>query len=461
VTDGPGSTQEQFDVGSIRSAAVVGFAVTGRAVAAALRAHGVEVIAIDDHPSASMRAEAASKSVELLEQPDPALVRSRLRSIDAVLPSPGIPAHHPIFDAARDLGVPVLSEFDLAAAWDDRPIVAITGTDGKTTVTTMVTEMLDESGVPAVACGNTDTPLVAAIEDPDAEVFVVEASSFRLGHSQRFSPRVGVWLNFAPDHLDAHSSLAEYERAKARIWSDLDPETGIAIANAQDPVVLANRNPEVVTLTFGPVGSGADATVVDGELRLPDGTGLLGVAELRRSLPHDISNALAASLAAIAMGADVEAVRRVLRRFEGLAHRMQFVAEVAGVRWFDDSKATTPHAVLAAIAGFDSVILIAGGRNKGLDLSVLAAAVPPVRALIAIGESGPELAAAFGDRCEVVLIDTMIDDAVSAAAAISRPGDAVLLSPGCASFDWFGSYAERGDAFVAAVRSRILDEAMG
>ena len=457
MSEATASHGDRFEVGSLRAAMVVGFAVTGRAVASALQAHGVTVVATDDHPSASMRAEAASMAVELLEQPAPDVMLSRLREVDAVLPSPGIPAHHPIFAAAAAAEVPVLSEFDLAAAWDDRPIVAITGTDGKTTVTTMVTEMLAESDLRAVACGNTDTPLVAAIEEADIDVFVVEASSFRLGHSRRFRPRVGVWLNFAPDHLDAHGSLADYERAKSRIWSDLDPESGIAIANAEDPVVLANRNRAVRTLTFGAEGSGADATVVRGELRLPDGTALVRVDELRRALPHDISNALAASLAALAVGAEVEAIRRVLRRFEGLPHRVQFVAEAEGVRWFDDSKATTPHAALAAIRGFESVVLIAGGRNKGLDLSVLAAAVPPIRALVAIGESGRELAASFGDRCEVVVIDTSIEDAVRSAAGLARSGDTVLLSPGCASFDWFASYGERGDAFAAAVRAVVSE----
>ncbi len=458
MTEASAAEVGPVNLGQIRAAMVVGFAITGRAVSSALRAHGIEVLAIDDHPSAPMRAEAASMAVELLEHPAPDQLSNCLRAVDAVLPSPGIPAHHPIFAAARSAGVPVLSEFDLAAAWDDRPIVAITGTDGKTTVTTMVTEMLGASGVRAIACGNTDTPLVTAIEDPEIEVFVVEASSFRLGHSRRFRPRVAVWLNFAPDHLDAHGSLADYEWAKSRIWSDLDPLEAIAIANAEDPVVLANRNPAVRTLTFGPAGSGADAVIVDGELRLPDGTCLVRVDELPRSLPHDLSNALAASLAALAAGAELDAVRRVLRRFEGLPHRVQFVAESGGVRWYDDSKATTPHAALAAIAGFDSVVLIAGGRNKGLDLSVLASAVPPVRALVAIGESGPELAAVFGDRCEVTAIATDMTDAVTAAAVMARPGDTVLLSPGCASFDWFGSYGERGDAFADAVRARLHGE---
>ncbi len=329
--------------------------------------------------------------------------------------------------------------------------MAITGTDGKTTVTTLVTAMLIASGVRAVACGNNETPLVEALTEPDVEVFVVEASSFRLGTTRWFQPSVAVWLNFAPDHLDAHESLTSYEAAKASIWSHLDPETGVAIASASDPVVLANRNPNVSTLTFGGAGSGADATVVDGVLRLPDGTALLAVDELHRSFPHDITNALAASLAALSAGATLDGIRHTLRSFRGLGHRVQLVGEVNGVRWFDDSKATTPHAVETALAAFDSIVLIAGGRNKGLDLSILAERVPPIRALVAIGEAAHEFSDAFAGRCEVRVVSTSIDDAVVVAESMATTGDVVLLSPGCTSFDWFSSYGERGDRFADAV----------
>jgi UDP-N-acetylmuramoylalanine--D-glutamate ligase len=345
------------------------------------------------------------------------------------------------------------SEFDLADRWDSRPIVAITGTDGKTTVTTMVTAMLLASGVRAIACGNTETPLVEAIADPDTEVFVVEASSFRLATTRWFQPSVAVWLNFAPDHLDAHVSLASYESAKASIWENLNAATGVAVASATDPVVLANRNPELSTVTFGGAGTDADATVSNGFLCLPDGTQLVAIEELPRSFPHDITNALAASVAASAAGATVEGIRHTLRSFKGLHHRVEYVGEVNGVHWYDDSKATTPHAVETALQAFDSVVLLAGGRNKGLDLSVLGAHVPPVRAVVAIGEAAVEVSNAFQGRCEVRLVETSITDAVAAASELSQVGDVVLLSPGCASFDWFTSYGERGDRFAAAVRA--------
>ncbi len=438
--------------GPLTSALVFGFGITGRAVAEALTVHGVAVVAVDEHPTDAIRAEATSMGVEIFESPSSQELTRLVSGCDLVIPSPGIPETHPIFELAAACGKEVESEFDLADRWDARPIVAITGTDGKTTVTTLVTTMLLASGIRAVACGNTDTPLVEAIADPDVEVFVVEASSFRLATTRWFQPSVAVWLNFAPDHLDAHASLASYEAAKASIWAHLDAETGVAVASASDPVVLANRNPELSTITFGGLGTNADATVVDGWLRLPDGTEILAIEDLPRGFPHDITNALAASVAAMAAGATIEGVRQTLLSFRGLHHRVELVGECNGIRWFDDSKATTPHAVATALAAFDSVVLIAGGRNKGLDLSVLANCVPPVRVVVAIGEAAEEIRLCFQDRCGVHVIHSTIDDAVSLAATLATAGDVVLLSPGCASFDWFTSYSERGDRFADAVR---------
>ncbi|HEY5153583.1 MAG TPA: Mur ligase family protein, partial [Acidimicrobiales bacterium] len=231
-------------------ALVIGFAVTGQAVTTALRAHGAEVVVVDDHPSQASRAAAESGAVNLVEAPSDADLASLVAGADAVLPSPGVPDRHPVFAAARAAGVPVLGEFDLAAAWDDRPVLAVTGTDGKTTVTTMVTDMMNASGRRALAVGNTEVPLIEAIARADLDVFVVEASSFRLGHTQRFEPAVATWLNVAEDHLDVHESMDRYVAAKARIWADLGPDHGVAVANAEDPQVMARINPRAHTVTF-------------------------------------------------------------------------------------------------------------------------------------------------------------------------------------------------------------------
>lgn len=428
---------------------VVGLGVTGAAVARALVARGHEVVVVEDRPTDDKAAAAEALGVALVAAPAADTLAGLVAGAEAVVPSPGVPDAHPVFGLARDAGVPVRSEFDLAEAWDDRPLVAITGTNGKTTVTTLVTEMLNASGRRAVAAGNTDVPLVAAIDDPATEVFVVEASSFRLGHSERFAPAVATWLNFAPDHLDVHASLAAYEAAKARIWADQGPDD-LAVANADDPVVAAHRGAARRT-TFS-LRERTGYHLADGVLVADDGTELVRVEELFRTFPHDLANALAASATALGAGATLDGVRTTLAGFEGMHHRVELVRKRDGVRYYDDSKATVPHAVAAALSGFDSVVLIAGGRNKGIDLAPLAATPERVRAVVAIGEAAPDVAAAFAG-CRPVETATSMDDAVARAAALAHPGDAVLLSPGCASFDWYSSYGERGDDFARAVRA--------
>jgi UDP-N-acetylmuramoylalanine--D-glutamate ligase len=435
---------------------VVGLAVTGAAMAGALARRGSDVVVVDDHPTDALRARADLLGVTLVESPSDEQLADLVATCTAVLPSPGIADRHPVFRLAHGAGVGVLSEFDLAQAWDDRPLLAITGTDGKTTVTTLVADMLAASGQRAVAAGNTEVPLVAAIDDPAAEVFVVEASSFRLGHTRHFHPQVGTWLNFAPDHLDVHATLHAYEAAKARVWAELGAEA-TAVANADDPVVVRNVVPANRTQTFS-ILPGADADYFDagGALTAPDGTVLARHDELRRALPHDRANALAASASALAGGATLDGVRSALRTFVNLAHRVQLVGERAGVRWFDDSKATAPHATLAALAGFESAVLIAGGRNKGLDLAELGSAVGRLRAVVAIGEAAEQIAAVYEGHLPVATATSMAA-AVEAAARLARRGDAVVLSPACASFDWYPSYAARGDDFTAEVRRQVLD----
>jgi UDP-N-acetylmuramoylalanine--D-glutamate ligase len=428
---------------------VYGLGVSGLALLDALVARSLRVVAADDQPTDSALDRAGSLGVEVVTRPDPTRLAELVAGVDAVIPTPGLPEVHPVFTAAVAAGRPVLSELDLAGAWDDRPIVAITGTNGKTTVTTLVTSMLEATGVAAVDAGNTPTPLVEAIADPGTEVFVVEASSFRLGHSRHFAPAVGVWLNFAPDHLDVHADLAGYERAKARIWSDQRPDQ-LAVANIEDPVVMAHATGPARVVTFGP---GGDYRVEGDDLVGPAGP-IVAISELWRALPHDLANALAAAAAAEAAGATRDGIASALASFRGLGHRVSPVGARDGVAWFDDSKATTPHAVAAAVSGFPSVVLIAGGRNKGIDLGVLGALAPPVRAVVGIGEAGPDVVAAL-DRVPGVVAGSM-DEAVAAAASLAQRGDVVVLSPGCASFDWYRDYAERGDDFVRTVREHVL-----
>lgn len=434
------------------SVLVVGLGLANQAVVRALLARGHAVAVTDDRPTDEVRAAADAAGLELIEAPDTTALAALMADAGAVVPGPGLPDRHPVFALAEDHGIPVLTEFDLAATWDQRPIVAITGTDGKTTVTTMVTEMLNEAGIPSVDAGNNELPLVAAIDDPEPRWFVVEASSFRLGRTHDWSPRVGTWLNLAPDHLDVHASHEDYEAAKARLWHSQGPDD-VAIGNLDDEVV-SRRLDAAPGRRVGFSIRRADAAfrIVDDELVGPGGV-IIPVAELPRRLPHDLSNALAAAASAWAAGADDESVASVLRRSVPLPHRVQSIATIDGVTYYDDSKATVPHATLAALAGFESVILIAGGRNKGLDLKPLAGAADKIRAVVAIGDAANEVVAAFEGVRPVEEAADMAS-AVDAASRAASPGDVVLLSPACASFDWYPDYAARGDDFVAHVLAR-------
>lgn len=432
---------------------MLGLGVTGRAVTRALVDHDEAVVAVDDGATEAGRALADELGVELVEAPDDATLAALVAQADAVLPSPGVPDRHPVFRLAAAAEVPILSEFDLARRWDDRPLVAITGTNGKTTVTELTRLMLDASGRRAVAVGNTEVPLVAALDDPTVDVFVVEASSFRLLHSQHFAPDVGTWLNLAPDHLDNHATVEAYTAAKARIWA-AQSEDQVAVGNADDPVVAAHLAAAPGRhVTFG-LQPGADHHVDGDRLVLAGGTLLATTSELHRAFPHDLANALAAAASTVHGGGTADGARRALLEFRGLPHRVALVGEAGGVRWYDDSKATAPHATLAAVRGFPSVVLIAGGRNKGLDLAELATEADRMRGVVAIGESAADVAAAFEGRRPVRTAGSM-DEAVEQAAGLALDGDVVLLSPACASFDWYRSYAERGDDYVRAVRQHL------
>ena len=436
-------------------ALVVGLGVAGEAVARQLLRRGWSVTAVDDRPTSRTRALAERLDVELVEAPDEAVLRTLVAGVDRILPAPPVPVHHAVYRLASELGKPAESEFALAAEWapPGLDVVAITGTNGKTTVTTLVTEMLLQSGRKAVAAGNNDLPLVDALE-LDLEVVVVEASSFRLYNSGSFRADVGVWLNLAEDHLDWHGSMEHYRDAKARVWANQGAED-IAVGNADDVVVMdALQRAEAQRQTFGLGEADWEWEREAGVLRDPADDTIVEVARLARALPHDVANALAACAAAIGVGADAASCASVLASFRGLPHRVTLVGDANGVQFYDDSKATTPASVVSALRAFDSVVLIAGGRNKGLDLTPLRGEVDRVRGVVAIGEAADEVRAVFAGTRPTVTASSM-DEAVSAAIGMARPGDVVLLSPACASYDWYTNYGERGDDFARAVREQV------
>ncbi|MCP4962623.1 MAG: UDP-N-acetylmuramoyl-L-alanine--D-glutamate ligase [Actinomycetia bacterium] len=450
-------------IANLNRVLVVGLAVTGRAVVDAMLRRDIDVVAVDDRPTEAARVAAADRGIELHEAPDAVELKLLVESVDAVIPSPGVPRHHPVWDIAAQAGIVVLSEFDLAASWDDRDIVAITGTNGKTTVTSLVTAMLRRSGIEATAAGNVDTPLVEAIDrlhEPRPDVFVVEASSFRLETVEVFAPRVAVWLNLAPDHLDWHEDLEAYAEAKARIFRSAEELRAIgvepvAVVPADDPAIVEHaRSSGRTVVTFGRVVADSaipDVGWVDGSLWIGDHK-LVDQVDMPRRLPHDLDNAAAAAAAAHHMGAGDDAIAAELVGFIGLPHRMALVATVDDVDWYDDSKATTPDATLAAVSGLMDAVLISGGRNKGLDLSVLARAADRLAAVVAIGEAADLIAEVFEGLVPVHRASSM-SEAIETARRCSVRGGAVVLSPSCASFDWYTNYVERGLDFARLVDS--------
>jgi len=415
---------------------VIGSGVTGDAVARWARREGKHVLVTDDDP-----ARRPGGAV------DRAAALHALDDVELVVPSPGVPPTHPLITAAEARRIPVRAEIELAADRAAAPIVAVTGTNGKTTVTGLVADMLSASGLVAVAAGNIGRPLLDAVGAP-ADVVVAEVSSFQLAFTEAFRPRVAVLLNLAPDHLDWHGTFEAYVRAKTRIFAAQSGDD-VLVSNADDPVVArVAANAPARRIEFSTTSS-AGYGLVDDMLVDGDGVELLRRAELPSGA--DVVNVLAAAAAGRAIGATIDGIRAAAIRLPRLPHRVATVGEAGGVRWIDDSKATNPHATAHALAGLDRVVLLAGGRNKGLDLGVLRERADRLVAVVAIGESADEVVAAFDGAVGEIRRASSMREAVRLAAARARPGDTVLLSPACASFDWYSGYEARGDDFAAEV----------
>ncbi len=381
---------------------------------------------------------------------------------DLAIASPGIPPHAAIMHAARAAAGRFVSEIEFAWERSNSPWIAVTGTNGKTTTTALIAHILLQAGVPARPVGNYGPPAINAVDEARGEVLVAEVSSFQLALTDRFHPRVAVLLNITPDHIDWHGSLDAYAMDKAKVFANLGPDD-VAVIDVDDegsaryagPV--ESRGVRVARISRESVPR-SGAGVSDETLCLDTQGGRLAlcrVEELHIRGPHNVSNALAAAAAAHAMGIRADAIAAGLRSFEPIEHRLEPVATVCGAEWFNDSKATNPGAVIKALAAFGDrpLVVLLGGRNKGSDMHELAVAVcGRVRVAVCFGEAGAEIAAALSEQagCDVVRVANLAE-AVDAALGLVRPGDAVLLSPACASFDEFKNYEERGRVFKRLV----------
>lgn len=371
---------------------------------------------------------------------------------DLAVISPGIPPSAPITQAIAERGIEVWSEVELAFRLARCDFLAVTGTNGKTTTTSLLAAILEGSGVPTAAAGNIGFPLIDAVAavGPGGAI-AVEVSSFQLAATHRFRPKVAVLLNVAEDHTDWHGSFSAYSDAKARLVRNQTDED-VFLPNAADETAMG-----IATTARSRVVPFSGNTLPEPGIGVRDGriawrgTDVLDIAEVPLPGAAGVEDAVAAAGAALEYGVEPAAVTRAIRAFRPLAHRLQLVASLDEVDFIDDSKATNPHATLAALRGLSDVVLIAGGRSKGIDLRPLVEGAASLISVIALGEAKDELQRIFAGRVPVELVASM-DEAVEAAARRSVRGGSVLLSPGCASLDMYESYAARGKDFARAVR---------
>lgn len=426
---------------------VIGLGMSGVSAARFCAERGASVVAVDERTRDGLPHLQGVEVQTGVPIPDPA-------DFDLVVPSPGVPRERYARGARRIWG-----DIELTARALSVPLVAVTGTNGKSTVVRLIESMLRADGIRARCAGNIGSPALSLVAEP-LDVAVLEVSSFQLEAVESFHPKVAVFLNATPDHLDRHGSFEEYVQAKTTIFARQDPDD-LAVLNFDDAVVreLAGRlRARVVPFSRRSrphAGVGWDA----GRILLPGEDGRREIALDPGSLPglqgvHNLENILAATAAVWALGADPRRAASALLTFEGLPHRCQEVAAGAGVRFVDDSKATNVGAAQRSLEGFPGRVLwIAGGRAKGTEFSALAdTAVARARRVFLIGEASDDLEAALAGRLPTTRC-ACIEDAVASAASAAQPGEVVLLAPGCASFDQFAGFEERGERFAAAARS--------
>jgi UDP-N-acetylmuramoylalanine--D-glutamate ligase len=432
-------------------AVIVGLGATGLACARYLHALGWR-LAVTDTRLAPPQLPALTALDPSIPVHPGGLDTALLADAVCVVASPGVPLTAPFFAEARRRGLSIVGDIELFARAAEAPVVGITGTNGKSTVTTLVARMAERAGVRVRAGGNLGEPALELLRR-GTELYVLELSSYQLETTDSLNCRAATVLNVSPDHLDRYGSLASYAAAKARIFARCDT----AVINLDDPLVVAMPRAARRTLSFSLRASiGADYAVAmhaDEWWLMRSRAPLLPLAQLRIKGLHNAANALAALALGEALALPLPAMLTELAAFAGLPHRAQWVADVNGVSYIDDSKGTNVGATLAAVAGMPGpLLMIAGGDGKNQDFTPLAAAFRgKVRHAVLIGRDAASIAAALAGVCTLETCGTL-PQAVQAAARAAQPGDTVLLSPACASLDMFRDYAERGEVFAQAVQ---------
>lgn len=431
---------------------VVGLGKTGLACARYLHEHGDRLIVVDSRE----RPPGLSDLRRLLPDTEVRLGgfdEGLLALADRLVVSPGVSLREPFVIAALRRNVEVIGDIELFARAARAPIVGITGSNGKSTVTSLVAAMLRDARRKVLAGGNLGVPALELLRQPQPDFYVLELSSFQLERTHSLRCRAAAVLNLSSDHIDHHGDMDTYAAAKARIFADCD----VAIFNRQDALVSAMVGASQVAMSFGldtPAAGQYGLVRRTGENWLARGARLLMPArDLQLFGRHNIANVLAALAVGEALGLERATTLESARKFRGLPHRTQWVSDHGGITWVNDSKGTNVGAAVAAVESVRSgLVLIAGGDGKGADFAPLAAALAErARAAVLLGADAERLEAALAGVCTVRRVDSM-PEAVAAAAALARPGDTVLLSPACSSLDMYANFEARGDAFVAAVR---------
>lgn len=453
-------SERKTDIGPQTRALIVGLGRTGLASAQVLAARGVQVFATDEQAPSTLLPQIKQVRSYGATFIMPGELADLLARIDLCVISPGVPMAGALARSIADAGVPIFSEIEIAYRLCRAPMIAVTGTKGKSTTTALIGHLLRSAGQTVHVGGNIGNPLIveAVAATPQSWV-VAEVSSFQLEAVQDFRPRVSVLLNISADHLDRYDSFEQYAQAKYAIFKNQTAEDTF-IGNLDDERVAAlrpsarglwfttGRHRERATLFLDNGGIWFGPFAAQGQLHE-----MMRRSEIPLLGEHNVQNVLAALLACLAAGIDEQTLRAGVRTFAGMPHRLQFVDEIGGVRYIDDSKATNPGSVIAALRAFDEpVILIAGGKSKRTDFRELGrVASTRARHLLLIGEASDELAACVNGP--VVERARSMEDAVQRAHQVARPGDVVLLSPACASFDMFASAEDRGEKFTAAVHA--------
>jgi UDP-N-acetylmuramoylalanine--D-glutamate ligase len=437
-----------------KSFLVLGLARTGRECAHFLAAKGAKVSVSDQRPATELKSEMADLAALPVEYRLGGEEPSWLTGVDCMIPSPGVPMENRLLKAASARGIPVLSEIELAYRFFDAPLVAVTGTNGKSTTTTLIGEMLRQAGHKVFLGGNLGAPFIGAVAGR-WDWGVLEISSFQLEWVDKFRPKIALLLNVTEDHLDRYPAFADYLAAKERIFA-AQAEGDTAILNRDDPLVWALRErvrARVFSFGFDEVRDGVFARSGDIFWRTGESEERYSLVHVKLKGVHNVENMMAAVAAAKCAGAAREAIQKTLEDFAGLEHRLEFVREKHGANYYNDSKGTNVGAVVKSLASYPGpVILLAGGVDKGGDYGVLADEIRrKVRRLILFGAAKHIMAGALGHLTETVIVDDL-PAAVRDAAIHARAGDVVLLSPACSSFDQFRDYAERGRMFKSLVR---------